>query len=202
MTPETYNFNNLSRNETIKRYIEGLSRLKDIGRNHAISNEEFDGYLVMQYFNNTSQYGFQQIRSSSSEMVKHVLSNKRKFAIYLFLAILSVCIIQYKRESSSIVLRNIQGLIYPGMRYWRKLTLPLLKHFPELSKLYDESCLVPNPFFQIADLNCEPCMNVMNVIDLTPATQVPLDSNPYIFKVRNIYEHSFVLCRNEINKFC
>lgn len=36
-----------------------------------------------------------------------------------------------------------------------------------LLDLHDESCLVENPYFYLSDLDCSPCKNVHNVIDLT-----------------------------------
>lgn len=51
-------------------------------------------------------------------------------------------------------------------------------------ELYDESCLVNNPYFQVEGLNCSPCTNVINVLDLSNFDNVVEmnDNLPYIFR--------------------
>ncbi|KAH1028067.1 hypothetical protein HUJ05_001471 [Dendroctonus ponderosae] len=69
--------------------------------------------------------------------------------------------------TSSVVLRNVQGLTYPALKFIRILAVPIIKLFPSVTDLHDESCLIENPYFYLSDLDCSPCENVYNVIDLT-----------------------------------
>lgn len=92
-------------------------------------------------------------------------------------------LVNYRGGLMRLLMRNIQAYIYPVMRYWRKLTLPIIRQFPQLTQLYDETCLVSNPFFRVVNLDCTPCINVINVVDLsiTPPNFDYLSSNiPYI----------------------
>lgn len=76
------------------------------------------------------------------------------------------------------------------MRVWRIFTLPIIRAFPKLSNFYDETCLVSNPFFRVNDLDCSPCADVVNVVDLSNATTNLdyLDNNmPHIVKQVNKY---------------
>lgn len=70
------------------------------------------------------------------------------------------------------------------MRLWRKLTLPIIRQFPILTELYDETCLIPNPFFRVANLDCSPCADVINVVDLTMVSHIDYLGNniPHIIK--------------------
>lgn len=79
---------------------------------------------------------------------------------------------------------SIQVYIYPGMRLWRKLTLPIIRQFPILTELYDETCLIPNPFFRVSNLDCSPCADVINVVDLTMVPHIDYLGNniPHIIK--------------------
>lgn len=52
------------------------------------------------------------------------------------------------------------------------------------TELYDESCLVNNPYFQVENLNCSPCSSVVNVLDLSNFLHVEeINENvPYMFR--------------------
>lgn len=54
--------------------------------------------------------------------------------------------------------------------------------------LYDESCLLENPFFYVSGMECWPCENVHSVMDLTGFSNHSLYQSgvPYIVKVKNI----------------
>lgn len=174
------NFDRLTKNEIIQKYLENLQRIRLTAlTNHSFTSFEFDQILWERYFNNVNT-----LRTTSQIVVKAVLDRRRKilmYAVTVFVAFV-VCI-QYRSEASSVILRNVQNLIYPGMKIWRKITLPIITKFPGLTELYDESCLVTNPFFQIEGMDCTPCADVVNVLDLTGAPHF-IGHNPFIFKVR------------------
>ncbi|KAK2582305.1 hypothetical protein KPH14_004644 [Odynerus spinipes] len=70
-------------------------------------------------------------------------------------------------SSNTIILRNLQSSIYPGLKILRKIAVPIIDKYPALSELYDEWCLVENPFFYVSDMDCWPCSIVSSVPDLT-----------------------------------
>ncbi|XP_047354732.1 uncharacterized protein LOC124951045 isoform X1 [Vespa velutina] len=68
---------------------------------------------------------------------------------------------------NTMVLRNLQSSIYPGLKILRKIALPIIEKYPMLSELYDEWCLVENQFFYVSDMDCWPCSIMSSVPDLT-----------------------------------
>ncbi|VEN60843.1 unnamed protein product [Callosobruchus maculatus] len=48
---------------------------------------------------------------------------------------------------------------------WNVIPPPIA--FDVLKNLYDESCLIENPFFYVSEMDCSPCENVNTVIDIT-----------------------------------
>lgn len=66
------------------------------------------------------------------------LKKYSKLVFKLFLVLISLVLIGYillnvHQPTSSIVLRNVQGLIYPGLKILRLLTIPIIKKFPSLT---------------------------------------------------------------------
>lgn len=185
------NFANLSKGEVINKYLENLRILRCL----AEQNFNFNNYILWQYFDSrnnaedseVSDPGQQNSSVLSTELLKQILDRRRKIFLWIFYLTLGFLCISYKNEASAIVLRNIQTIFYPGMKLWRKLTLPVIEKFPGLTELYDESCLMSNPFFQVENMNCEPCSNVVNVLDLTNIPDNPPSGEkyavPFIFKV-------------------
>lgn len=193
------NFNNLSRHQVISKYIENLRSMKSIAEQHCnIRAFQFDNYVLFQYFeqnrspraSNTNQISIPRSNNDvafiKAEILKQIIDRKRKILFWIFYVAIACIFISYKNEASTIVLRNIQTFIYPGMKVWRKMTLPVIKKFPGLTELYDESCLMMNPFFQVDDLNCDPCANVKNVLDLTNMDKTT-DFVPFVFKIQQKY---------------
>uniref|UniRef100_A0A1Y1MH36 Uncharacterized protein n=1 Tax=Photinus pyralis TaxID=7054 RepID=A0A1Y1MH36_PHOPY len=107
----------------------------------------------------------------------------------LFIALVTYILLNVHQPTSSIVLRNVQGLIYPGLKVVRFLAVPILKKFPSLTNLYDESCLVENPYFYVSDMECWPCEDVHSVIDLTGFSNYSLYQSgiPYIVQTNQPY---------------
>lgn len=107
----------------------------------------------------------------------------RILAVFLFLALLYSPL---RQAIASLFMKNIQSCIYSGMSLWRLITVPIIRIVPALTELYDESCLIENPLFQIQDMDCRPCHNVLNVLnlsDLDGQQDVVGGGVPYIFKV-------------------
>lgn len=118
------------------------------------------------------------------KQLQDLMEKNRRILGYVSLFLTLCLVLFFKREVSSILLRNIQVYIYPVMKLWRKITAPVILFFPALTQLYDESCLVNNPFFQVDNLNCSPCTGVVNVLDLSNFEHVDEinDNLPYIFR--------------------
>ena len=75
-------------------------------------------------------------------------------------------------------------------------------------ELYDESCLLENPYFQVSNMNCWPCENIKFVLNLTDSKQNNAHVGlPYIIKVNyfinnnNNDDESFISFPFEFNYF-
>ncbi|XP_055524772.1 uncharacterized protein LOC129718230 [Wyeomyia smithii] len=182
---ETASFAELQdKNEIISKYIEHLEQLKRLAALRGrISESEFNNYLVRHYFHNNNIINYIFDKNTSRILLKTVIDRKKKIINFIFVLLTLFIIFSYKHEVSTVVLRNIQSFIYPGMRVWRKVTVPIIANYPSLTEYYDESCLLTNPYFQVENLNCDPCADVANVLDFTNIDDVAVNY-PYIFKTQ------------------
>lgn len=171
------------KNEIISKYLEQLNQLKQLAaRRGRINEAEFNRYLIRHYFHNNNIINYIFDKNTSRILLKTVIDRKKKIINFIFVLLTLFIVFSYKHEVSTVVLRNIQSFIYPGMRVWRKVTVPIIANYPSLTEYYDESCLLTNPYFQVENLNCDPCADVANVLDLTSIDHVAVNY-PYIFKV-------------------
>ncbi|XP_037931832.1 uncharacterized protein LOC119666623, partial [Teleopsis dalmanni] len=140
----------------------------------------FDNYLIFQYFTQRSEINELNVKDINNshrisflktELLKHLLDRRRQILYWLFYILLAFSILFIYRHEATSTLKEtrMDSFVYPGMRMWRRLTLPLIQRFPRLTEFYDESCLMSNPFFQVDDVSCRQCADVQGVIDLTEA---------------------------------
>ncbi|XP_055632520.1 uncharacterized protein LOC129772995 [Toxorhynchites rutilus septentrionalis] len=172
------------KNEIIRKYMEHLGQLRSLAdRRGQISESEFNNYLIRHYFHNNNIINYIFDKNTSRILLKTVIERKKKIINFIFVLLTLFIVFSYKHEVSTVVLRNIQSFIYPGMRVWRKVAVPIIANYPSLTEYYDESCLLTNPYFQVENLNCDPCADVANVLDLTNVEHVTVNY-PYIFKAQ------------------
>ena len=58
-----------------------------------------------------------------------------------------------------------------------------------LPELYDEACLISNPYFRVSDIDCWPCENVKGILNLTVANLSNEDYHsgiPFVYRVSNM----------------
>ncbi|KAI8128083.1 hypothetical protein CVS40_2564 [Lucilia cuprina] len=190
-----------TRHQVLAKYSTALKQLRSFAeRSYEIRPFAFDNYVLFQYFHRRTDASLAGSADTSSylnispmtflkiELLNHILDRRRQILYWLFYLLLAVlCIFVYRHEtSSSVAERSVRSMVYPSMRIWRRMTLPLIERFPRLTELYDESCLMGNPFFQVDDMSCSPCSHVKSVIDLTLAFENEDDAN------KNVEEHDRV----------
>lgn len=114
-----------------------------------------------------------------------------KYTVGIFLIIILFTFVLYNHpKTHNVLLRNLQSFIYPGLRAFRKLAIPIITLCPSLTgnlfqqykeykffktylfylnflEWYDEWCLVENPYFQVNEMDCMPCSSVTSIQDLT-----------------------------------
>lgn len=184
----------------IKKYIDDINTIKNDTMNTSVlTKTQFDNIILVNYLNLKDKKNSDELAAEVSikkyctntiycktklqlNIVKY-LWNLIKNCIPFFIMLIILLVIYKQHETSNLFMRNIQNYIYPGMKYWRKITMPVIKTFPELTQFYDETCLMQNPLFQVQQLDCTPCMNIINVLDLTDNYVENAGSVPYIFKV-------------------
>ncbi|KAH8345036.1 hypothetical protein KR059_001330 [Drosophila kikkawai] len=170
------NFVQLSRQQLLQRYAGAVHQLRRLAETRCeVRSVSFDNYVLFQYFRHRNwQAGITPLMPPAPlmaylklEVLHHLLDRRRQILCWLFyLTLVSLCVAAYRYETTSPgghQERVVQSMVYPGMRMWRRMTMPLIQRFPQLTELYDESCLMGNPFFQVEDLSCGPCANVESV---------------------------------------
>lgn len=174
------NYSNLTKNESLAKYVRHVTQIRKQANSESVTGVEFDNFLFIRYLNQPNR---NTLYSTKIKQFLWLLMRKRR-KIVSFVCIVStiLCLVAYRNETTNLFMKNIQNYIFPLMSAWRLLTLPIIKLFPGLTELYDESCLVSNPFFQVKDLDCRPCAGVINVLDLTTVPH-NTDNVPHIFKV-------------------
>jgi hypothetical protein len=172
----------MSKLELLQQYKNDVNNLRKCANQLDFSDRELtkifkECFRILDQEDSTSKQNATNAQKYFSTIVK----------IFLIFTLVSVCIyilLNVHQPTSSLVLRNVQGLIYPGLKVLRFLSVPIIKQYPSLTGLYDESCLVENPFFYVADMECWPCENVHSVMDLTGFDNHSLYQTgaPYIVK--------------------
>lgn len=183
-------YTNLTKNESLVKYVRHVTQIKKQANSNSVTGVEFDNFLFIRYLNQPDRNTLYSTKIK--QFLWLLIRKRRKLLSYICIICSIFCLVAYRNETSNIFMKNIQNYIYPLMSAWRLLTLPIIKVFPGLTELYDESCLVSNPFFQVKDLDCRPCVGVINVLDLS---SVPHNTEnvPHIFKV-SFY---IMLCKDD-----
>ncbi|XP_011646053.1 uncharacterized protein LOC105432793 [Pogonomyrmex barbatus] len=110
---------------------------------------------------------FEQLEAKYSKKTNRP-SRPLRIILLLVLIILIVLLCLRNQNWLNIVfIRISQNSIYPALYVLRKAAIPVLNLYPSLSELYDEWCLIENPYFYVDDMDCWPCTVVHSVLDLT-----------------------------------
>ncbi|CAG5039683.1 unnamed protein product [Parnassius apollo] len=190
----------MNERESITAYAHSIKKLKKECSDKGLSEDEFRKL----YFEslNTIEEGDNKLSNISRSFV-----TKRKFLLILLL-ILTIYSIKYICCN---VLCNLQELIYPGLRLIRQISIPFISLFPALTELYQEPCLIQNPFYTIIDMDCWPCSTVTNVHQIyDPQPLHQQHAAPFIYetdqeqvdtkKLRNLYFRNKELFDKESSK--
>lgn len=195
----------MSREKFLQEYASKIENLRNAAiHSLGLSNNEVEEvFKSCQKIIKLRRQYLQKTRRTLQQRIYEILQPALKFSLFLIVCALVIYVIlNVHQPTSSIVLRNVQGLIYPGLKVWRFLSVPFVRAFPSLTSeyfrlivnrlykcvildLYDESCLLENPFFYVTGMECWPCENVHSVMDLTGFNNHSLYQSgvPYIVKV-------------------
>lgn len=118
--------------ESLKKFHKELKKLRIYAKESNISDIEVD-----EIFKN----GLMLLKESETALPNNVKSNKTKtiisftkyFLVISLIVILFYILLTVHQPTSSIVLRNVQGLIHPGFKFLRLFSVPIIKMFPLLT---------------------------------------------------------------------
>lgn len=171
-----------TKREVIDVYMSQLESLqKNAQQSYAIDSLEFLAYVRSKIgrdhvqrsghchrrfdANDIALFSKTSLKNFAKFVTESVRIQLRRYFVQIAICAAFIILVNYKTETTNAFMRNIQTLIYPVMRFWRKITLPLLRTFPSLTDFYDETCLYENPFFRVANLDCTPCTGILKVIE-------------------------------------
>lgn len=169
-------------------FLDNVNRLRSAScrKNKSMTEDQFDEHILRTHFADCAPPQtlpeHPQSRSERSVSSKLYLMVKVVFILFLIAILYS----PFREAVGNLFMKHIQSCIYSGMSVWRLMTVPLIRLVPALSELYDESCLLENPLFQIQDMDCRPCQDVLNVLnldDLDGQQDVIGGGVPHVFKV-------------------
>lgn len=154
--------------------------------------------LVLQQFHYKNSYWTYKCllfyKICSRFILKFLIAYKKYFAKFLIVLITLFAIQTYKSEGQALFIRSIQNFIYPLMRFLRKISIPILYLFPNMSLLYEETCLLSNPMFQTNQVDCDACKHI-NIIDLSSQSQLinVYNNFPFLLHVSEFCNRLFTL---------
>lgn len=165
----------------LEKYKKEVQKLRQAAKGLHLTDEDV---------NNMFEECFRQLNSNCQHE-----SKKKSSFIFILKILFSIIVVfislfillNHHQPTISLVLRNVQSLIYPGLKLLRLLAIPVIQFFPSLSELYDESCLIENPYFQVTNMECWPCENVHSVVNFTGAQNFTLYQTviPHIIRTLN-----------------
>lgn len=180
--------------DALGHYGESIQKLRNRGKQWKIRDEDIDKII---------DESFKFLETDTQ--TKSKWEAKRKMRIWIYIALILIgaiaffALFSYRKAAHNVLERNIQEIIYPVMKFLRKIMLPIVKFFPSLTEWYDEACLISNPYFKVSDIDCWPCENVRSILNLTLSN---LDNDeyhsgiPFIVKDLNIRKVDFKMLRN------
>ncbi|XP_046978736.1 uncharacterized protein LOC124544300 [Vanessa cardui] len=162
----------MTNKELLQEYSESIKRLRKESADIGIDDDEFR----KMYF------------ESLDDLDENLELNRRqsffkKYKFLIMFVIIIIFAIYHFKSIYSYIICNIQEYIYPGLRLLRKISIPFLSLFPAVTDLYQETCLIQNPFFTVVDMDCWPCSTVNNIGEVfNPQPIHKQQTAPFIYK--------------------
>ncbi|EFN68816.1 hypothetical protein EAG_15896 [Camponotus floridanus] len=141
----------------LNEYRESVRQIRQYAAEHNVSEAQTSEIF---------QACFRQLEAKYSKKSNRLSRPLRCAFLFLFISIISLHLYDQRWLNDAFV-RISQNSIYPVLYALRKLAIPIVSLYPSLSELYDEWCLIENPYFYVSDMDCWPCTMVYSVPDLT-----------------------------------
>ncbi|XP_045763650.1 uncharacterized protein LOC123866244 isoform X1 [Maniola jurtina] len=164
----------MTNQEILQEYSKSINKLKKESISAGIKEDEFK----KMYFKSLEDL---KINTNNVSKNRHRFF-KNILLVLLCLSILILITYNFKTIYGCMVCK-MQDYIYPGLRMLRKFTIPFISLFPALTELYQETCLIQNPYFTVVDMDCWPCSTVNNVGEVfNPQPVHKQQTAPFIYK--------------------
>lgn len=111
---------------SLAEYRNSVNNLRKRAKQLNLSDDQID-----EVFENTFKL-FEESPNNKSVCAKISVVLKLSLAL-IPLGLIAYILLNVHQPTSSIVLRNVQGLIYPGLKVLRILSMPIIKRFPSLT---------------------------------------------------------------------
>lgn len=115
--------------ELLKIYVKRVNKIRKYARSSNLSDKEI---------NILFEECFHSLKTNKNADERNKFQKCSIFALKTILILTSIFIICYviinvHKPTASVILQNVQSLIYPGFSLLRYLSVPILKHFPSLT---------------------------------------------------------------------
>ena len=128
-------------------YCREVGRLRRAGREWDLTEEQIDSIIEESFkFLEEEVPCGRTVRSATRKKFK------RAFIVCLAAVLLYLCY-DYRQVAHNYVERNVQEIIYPGMKLVRKLMLPVIQAFPSLTGIIHQTGFA-NTFFVLYAFVC------------------------------------------------
>lgn len=122
----------MSKEELLKKYQEDVAILKESAQILGITDKEIKK-LVQRSFNELRKKHCSKLTKEVTKAQKICRTLAYVFFIFSILFLIVYVVLNVHLPTSSIILRNVQGLTYPTLKFIRLLFVPILKVFPSLT---------------------------------------------------------------------
>lgn len=116
----------------IEEYKREVARLRDLGKSWNLTDEQIDKVI---------EKSFKVVENECSKETKlfNLRGTRQFWMIFTLVLICGIMIFQtssfsvIRKNVNNYIERNVQEIIYPGMKLFRKLMLPIIIIFPSLT---------------------------------------------------------------------
>lgn len=125
----------MSKQELLKGYKKDVKHLKENAKLLGLSEEELEK-VVNQSFDEIRIKNC--LKLTKEETKAQTICSTLSYLIFIFtiLSLITYVVLYIHLPTSSIILRNVQGLTYRTLKFIRILFVPILKVFPSLTGGY------------------------------------------------------------------
>lgn len=132
---------NVSREEVFTSYEHEVKKLRRLGKEWRLKDSDVDEIIHHSFhFLQEQHIKTKSLKSSSDRISTESIRSFYSFQLIIRLIVVVLmtltvfCLfITYHKPTYNVVVRNVQELIYPIMKFLRRVTLPIVKALPSVT---------------------------------------------------------------------